>query len=282
MATRSMGKATVSFGLVSIPVKIFTASDSSKSVSFNLLDPESKIRLRQQLINPQSGEVVERKDAIKGYEFAKDQYVTFTQDELRELEAQANKTIDINEFIPAKEIDPVYFDKAYYLAPDQGGERAYALLAKALQDSGRVALARYAARGKEYLVMVRCMEDGALVMQQLRYQEEVRALDEIPIPEVEVKDSELQLAMQLIDQVSQDEFHPETYQDTVSQRVRDLIEKKVQGEDIVSVTEEAPQAQIIDLMSALKASLGDDEKRKGAKAAEDEGDEEEKEKAAES
>ncbi|HSR70406.1 MAG TPA: Ku protein [Acidobacteriota bacterium] len=282
MATRSMGKATVSFGLVSIPIKIFTSSDSSSSVSFNLLDPESKTRLRQQLINAK-GDVVERKDAIKGYEFAKDQYVTFTQEELRELEAQANKTIEISEFIPAKEIDPVYFDKAYYLSPDQGGERAYALLAKALQKSGRVALARYAARGKEYLVMVRCMGDGALVMQHLRYQEEVRALDEIPLPQVEVKEPELDLAMQLIDQVSHEEFHPENYRDTVSKRVRELIEKKVEGEDIVSTAGEAPQAQIIDLMSALKASLGgDDKERKSAKAAEEGPQEEAQEKAAES
>lgn len=251
-----MGSATVAFGMVSIPTKLFTSSDSTKSVSFNMLHDKCKTRVKQQLYCPVDDEVVERSDIIKGYEFAKDQYVTFTPDELKELEAASTQTIEISEFIPAKLIDPIYYAKAYYLSPDRGGERPYRLLIEAMKKTERVALARYAARGKEYLVMLRVM-NGALIMQQLRYQDEVKSITEIPIPDTEVKENELALAMQLIDHVSSDKFEPEKYGDAVGDRVRDLIQKKVEGQEIVAASHEAPKAQIIDLMSALKASLGE-------------------------
>ena len=251
-----MGKATVSFGMVSIPIKVYTSSNSQGSVSFNMLHGKCGSRIRQQLYCPTDDEVVERSEIVKGYEFAKDQYVTFEPEELKALEAVSTNTIEITEFIPADQIDPVYFSKAYYLSPDMGGDRAYSLLSAAMRETGRVGLARYAARGKEYLVMLRAME-GALVMQQLRYVEEVKAITEIPLPETEVKESELKLAVQLIDQVSSEEFHPENYQDSVTGSIRELVQKKVEGQEVIAVTPEQPQAQIIDLMDALKASLGD-------------------------
>ncbi len=251
-----MGKATVSFGLVSIPIKVYTSSNSDGAVRFNMLHGKCGSRIRQQLYCPTDDEVVDRSEIVKGYEFAKDQYVTFEPEELKALEAVSTNTVEITEFIPADQIDPVFFGKAYYLSPDKGGDRAYSLLSSAMRETGRVGLARYAARGKEYLVMLRAME-GALVMQQLRYTDEVKAITEIPLPEIEVKEAELKLAVQLIDQVSSEEFHPENYQDNVTGRIRELVQKKVEGQEVIAVAPEQPQAQIIDLMDALKASLGE-------------------------
>jgi DNA end-binding protein Ku len=200
--------------------------------------------------------VVERDEVAKGYEVAQGQYVLFSKEELRALNPEPTNAIEITEFVPLPEVDPIYFEKSYYLGPDKGGARPYKLLAKAMRDSGRAALAKYAARGKDYLVLLRPFEEG-LIMQQLRYPEEIRAFSEVPVGEAEVKAAELKLALQLVDQIASETFKPARYKDEVSARVRELIERKVAGEDIVSAPEEAPKAQIIDLMAALKASLGD-------------------------
>src|SRR5436309_3182266 len=168
MAQRSVGAVTISFGLVSIPVKLYSATSSSSGVSFNLLHRTCGSRLRQQYLCNKEGVVVERDDMVKGYEFAKDQYVTFAPEELKALEEKSTQMVDIAEFVPLDKIDPVYFDKPYYVAPDKGGEKAYHLLAEVMRETGRCALARYAARGKQYLVMVRPLEEG-LAMQQLLY-----------------------------------------------------------------------------------------------------------------
>jgi DNA end-binding protein Ku len=265
-----MGSATVSFGLVSIPTKLYSATESAATISFNLLHKECGSRLKQQYLCAKDGVVVDRADMVKGYEFAKDQYVQFTPDELKELEEKATQTIEITEFVPEEKVDPVYYDKAYYLGPDKGGEKAYRLLAQAMKRSGRVALAKYAARGKMYLVMVRPGDDDRLVMQQLHYSDEIRSAKDVPVPDLEVREQELKLALQLIDQIARETFDPGQYHDEVRERIQEQIERKVSGQEISIAPTEAPKAQIIDLMEALKASIGSkkEEAKPAAKHAE--------------
>jgi DNA end-binding protein Ku len=204
--------------------------------------------------------IVERNDMVKGYEFAKDQYVTFTPEELKALEEKASQQIEISEFVPTEKIDPVYFDKAYYLGPEKGADRAYRLLSEAMRATGRTALARYAARGKQYLVQLRPIEGGGLVMQQLMYSDEVRPFSEVEVPQGEVKPAELELAKQIIEQIAEDEFKPDKYEDDVKKRVQEQIQRKVEGQEIDMTPAEQPRTQVIDLMEALKASLSAREK----------------------
>jgi len=254
MAARSIASLTVSFGLVSIPVKLFSATEASRAISFNLLHKTCGSRLKQQYFCVKEEVPVAREDMAKGYEFEKDKYVMFTPEELKALEEAGTHTAEITEFVPIDTVDPVYFDKAYYLGPDKGGAKPYALLARALRESKRCALGRWAARGKQYIVMIRPVEDG-LVMQQLLYAGEVRSIKEIDIPKTEVRDAELKLAQQLIEQQATERFDPSAYTDEVRGRIEAAIEKKVQGQEITMV--EAPEhgAQVIDLMEALRASL---------------------------
>ena len=255
MAARSIGSLTIAFGLVSIPAKMFSATEASKAISFNMLHKDCGSRLKQQYLCLKEEIPVAREDIVKGYEFAKDQYVMFTPEELKALEEAGTQTAEITEFVPIEAIDPVYFDKAYYLAPDKGGAKPYALLTRALRESGRCAVGRYAARGKQYIVMLRPIE-GGLVMQQLLYAAEVRSISDIEIPPTEVKDVELKLAQQLIEQQASDTFDPTVYTDEVRARVEAAVQKKVEGQEITMA--EAPEtggAQVIDLMEALRASL---------------------------
>jgi DNA end-binding protein Ku len=254
MAARSIASLTVSFGLVSIPVKLFSATEASRAISFNLLHKTCGSRLKQQYFCVKEEVPVSREDMVKGYEFAKDQYVQFTPEELKALEEAGTHTAEITEFVPIESIDPVYFDKAYYLAPDKGGAKPYALLARALQDTKRCALGRWAARGKQYIVMIRPVADG-LVMQQLLYAGEVRSIKEIEIPKTEVRDAELKLAQQLIEQQASDKFDPSAYTDEVRGRVEAAIQKKVEGQEITLAEAPQPTGQVIDLMEALRASL---------------------------
>jgi len=254
MAARSIGNGTLSFGMVSIPIRMYSAGESSSAVSFNMLHDKCKSRLKQQYICPKDNEIVARDHTVKGYEFAKDQYVTFTQDELKAMDEEAQKAIEITEFVPATKVDPVYFDGAYYLGPDKGGEKAYKLINEAMKQTGRAALAKWAARGKQYLVLIRPVGNG-LVMQQLLYKDEVRPISEVPIEEAELKDSELKLAVQLVEQIANDEFKPENYEDEVRKRYHEAIQRKVEGQEVITAAEAPKSAQIIDLMEALKASL---------------------------
>jgi DNA end-binding protein Ku len=260
MAARSIGSLSVSFGLVSIPVKLYSATEASRAISFNFLHKNCGSRLKQQYLCLKEEVVVPRDEIVKGYEFAKDQYVMFTPEELKALEEAGTHAAEITEFVPIEKVDPVYFDKAYYLAPDKGGAKPYALLAKALRESGRCALGRWAARGKQYIVMIRpiATDDGdGLVMQQLLYAGEVRAIKELEIPKTEVKAAELKLAQQLIEQQASDTFDPAAYTDEVRARVEKAVQKKVEGEEITMAEEpEKGGAQVIDLMEALRASLG--------------------------
>jgi len=254
MGARAIGSGTISFGLVSIPVKLYASAQPQATISFNLLHATCKSRLKQQYVCPKDDVVVGRDEIVKGYEFAKDQYVTFTDEELAALEEQASEAIEITEFLPLAAIDPVYYDKAYYLGPDKGADKAYRLLAEALRETGRAALARYAARGRQYLVLLRPMQIG-LVMQQLRYADEVKSMGELGLVDTPVKDAELELAKALITRGASDEFHPERYRDEVKERVQALIRQKVEGHEITAAPTVPPRAQIIDLMEALKASL---------------------------
>ncbi len=254
MAARSIASLTVSFGLVSIPVKLFSATEASKAISFNMLHKGCGSRLKQQYLCLKEEVVVPREDMVKGFEFAKDQYVIFTPDELKAMEEAGTHMAEITEFVPLESVDPVYFDKAYYLAPDKGGAKPYALLARALRESERCALGRWAARGKQYIVMIRAVEEG-LVMQQLLYAGEVRSMKEIEIPETEVKDAELKLAKQLIDAQTSETFDPSAYTDTVATRIEAAVQRKVEGQEITMTDEPVIGAQVIDLMEALRASL---------------------------
>jgi DNA end-binding protein Ku len=263
MAARSIASLTVSFGLVSIPVKLFSATEASRAISFNLLHKTCGSRLKQQYFCVKEEVPVAREDMVKGYEFAKDQYVMFTPEELKALEEAGTGTAEITEFVPIDSIDPVFFDKAYYLAPDKGGAKPYALLARALRESKRCALGRWAARGKQYIVMIRPVADG-LVMQQLLYAGEVRSIGDIEIPKTEVKDAELKLAQQLIEQQATEKFDPSAYTDDVRARIEAAVQKKVEGQEITMAEAPQPGAQVIDLMEALRASL---EKKPAKRAA---------------
>ena len=255
MAARSIASLTISFGLVSIPVKLYTATESERGVSFNMLHKTCGSRLKQQYLCIKEEIPVAREDTVKGYEFAKDQYVMFTPEEMKALEEAGTHSADITEFVPIESIDPVYFDKAYYLAPDKGGAKPYALLARALRESGRCAIGRWASRGKQYIVMIRPVEDG-LMMQQLLYAAEVRSMKDIDIQKADVKDAELKLAEQLIEQQAADKFNPSAFTDEVRARIEAAVQRKVEGQEITM--SEAPEggAQVIDLMEALRASLG--------------------------
>src|SRR6266487_3126572 len=222
MPARSIATATISFGLVSVPVNIYSSSESKTSVSFNMLHKKCGARLKQQYICAKDNEVVTRDDTVKGYEFAKDQYVVLTPEELKALEEKATSTIDIVEFVPLTSVSREYVSKCYYLGPDKGGDRAYRLLAAALQESGKAALGQYAARGQQHLVLLR-PQDNRLVMEQLHYSDELRSTGEVPVPEGDVKDTELKLALMLIDQTATEVFEPTKYKDTVRERVLETI-----------------------------------------------------------
>ena len=262
-APRSIGSLTVSFGLVAIPVKLYTATQSSGQISFNMLHKDCGSRLKQQYVCLKDGQVVERDDIVKGYEFAKDQYVAFTTEEIKELEEVGTHAVEISEFVPIEAIDPVYFDKTYYLAPDKGASKPYALLTEALRETKRCAVGRWAAKGKAYIVILRPV-DGILTMQQLRFASEVRPAREVEVAKTEVKPAELKLARQLIEQQQTDMFDPTSYVDEVRGRVEAAIQKKVEGQEI-SVSEAPVEStgKVIDLMEALRASL---EKTEAARA----------------
>ena len=254
MPPHSIGSGTISFGLVSIPVKMYTAT-SSAAVSFNMLHAKCGTRVRQQMLCPTCNVVVDRADLVRGYEFAKDQYARVADQELKALEGEASKIIDIAEFVPLDKVDPIYFERTYYLGPDKGGEKAYRLLADAMAKSGRVALAKFVMRGKESLVLIRSARDG-LMLHTMYFADEVRDFGEVDKGQsAKIKGGEMELAQQLIDGLTNDEFKPEQYADEYRQRVLDLINRKVQGQEVTVAAPAAPRAQVVDLMEALKESL---------------------------
>lgn len=255
MAARPISASTVSFGLVSLPVKLYSTGKSSAKVRFNWINRDTGARVKYQYVDGQSGEAVERDKLVKGYEFAKNQYVTFEPDELKAIEAQSTEMIEITEFVPVADIERIFPERAYYLGPARGAARAYRLLSAALREMERVAIARHSTRGKQRLVMIRPLKDG-LILEQLYYPDEVRSFDDVPLEEAEIGEAELALAKQFINQAASDAFDPARYKDEVKERVQALIDQKVEGEQITLAPQEEPETKIIDLMEALKASLG--------------------------
>ena len=264
MAARAISSGTISFGLVSIPIKLYTAA-SSGGIAFNFLHNRCGSRMKQQQFCPVCEEVVQRSDLVRGYEFAKNQYVRFENDELKALEEETSKVIELEEFVPLAKVDPVYFEKTYYLGPDKGGDKAYRLLADAMTESNRVGLAKYVMRGKEGLVLIRAVQ-GGLMLHTMYYADEVRDFDDIDRGQtVKLKDGEMDLALRLIDELVSKEFHPENYHDEYRDRVLRLVEEKVEGKEVTALEPQVRQSQVVDLMEALKASL---ERRDGAAKAE--------------
>jgi len=254
MAARAISSGTISFGLVSIPIKLYTAA-SSGGIAFNFLHNRCGSRMKQQQFCPVCEEVVQRSDLVRGYEFAKNQYVRFENDELKALEEETSKVIELEEFVPLEKVDPVYFEKTYYLGPDKGGEKAYRLLADAMTESNRVGLAKYVMRGKEALVLIRAVQ-GGLMLHTMYYADEVRDFNDIDRGQtVTLKDGELELAVRLIDELVSKEFHPENYHDEYKARVLHLVEQKVEGKEVTALEPQVRQSQVVDLMEALKASL---------------------------
>lgn len=254
MPAHSMGSGTISFGLVSIPVKMYTAA-SSGGISFNQLHEKCGSRIKQQLFCPVCNVVVERSGLVKGYEFAKDQYVRFTEDEVKQLEQENSKLIEIEEFVPLDKVDPIYFEKTYYLGPDDGGDKAYRLLADAMTKTNRVALAKFVMRGKENLVLIRPAQ-GGLTLHGMYFADEVRDFGEIDKgDDAKIKPGELELAGRLINELSNDKFQPEKYHDEYRGRVLEIVNMKVEGREITTIAPQAQRAQVIDLMDALKQSL---------------------------
>jgi DNA end-binding protein Ku len=254
MPARSIASATISFGLVSVPICLYSSSESKTSVSFNMLHKKCGTRLKQQYTCPKDNEVVGRDETVKGYEFAKDQYVIFTPEELKALEEKATGMIEVIEFVPLAKVDREYLDKVYYLGPDKGGDRAYRLLCEALKETGLAALGQHSTRGQQCLVLLRARE-GVIVMEQLKYADEVRSPNEVPVSNGEVKPAELALAKQLIAQLASESFEPSKYKDTVRERVLETIQRKIDGQDITADVTPDGGGKIIDLMEALKASL---------------------------
>ena len=253
MAARAIGSGTISFGLVSIPVKLYSTVDSTKAIRFNYLT-EDGARVKQQYVRATDGEVVQRADLQQGYEFAKGQYVMFTQEEVKAMQVDSTNAIDIAEFVPLAEIERIYIDKVYFLGPDKGAGRSYHLLKAALADTQRAALASYAARGKCYLVLIRPMQDG-LVMEQLKHEDELRSFEHVPLEEHDIAADELDLAVKIIEQRVNNSFEPEKYEDVVRSRMTELIQQKIDGQEIAIPTQEESQDKIVDLMAALKASV---------------------------
>jgi DNA end-binding protein Ku len=268
MAARPIASGTISFGLVAIPVKLFSTNESSAKIQLNSIHEKCGTRVRQQFWCPTAEEVVTRDELVRGYEFAKNQYVLFSPDELKSMEVAPTQSIDIKEFVPLAQVDPLYFEKAYYLGPDKGGDKPYRLLAEAMKQTERAAIAKYAARGKDYLVLLRPFE-GGLLMQQLKYNDEIRDFADVPLGESTVEKAELALATQIVDQIASDEFKPGIYADGVRTEMLAAIETKVEGQELTISAPDETKAEVIDLMDALKASLAasaeGDSERKSAK-----------------
>jgi DNA end-binding protein Ku len=247
---------TINFGLLSVPVSLYSATESKAAVKFNLLHAGCGGRLRQQYVCENDGAVVKTEERVKGFEFAKDRFVTFSADELKSVEEAGTGAVEIVQFVPASTIDPLFYDKAYLVAPSKGGARAYRLLTQALLDTGRSAIGKYAARGREHIVQLRATAQG-LVMQQLLYAPEVRSLSDVSIEDATISEKELFLARALIEQSAADAFTPEQFEDAVEKRLRTAIEQKIAGKEIAvaAPVSSGAASNVVDLAAALEASL---------------------------
>jgi DNA end-binding protein Ku len=249
---RTLQSATISFGLVTIPIRLYTAA-RSESLSYHLLHQKCGSRIKQQTLCPTCHVVVPREELVRGYEASKDRFVQLTAAELEALEQEATSTVDIVEFVPLTNVDPVYFEKTYYIGPGKGGEKPYRLLAEAMAKTDRVALAKFVMRGKENLVLIRPAQ-GGLMLHVMYYADEVRNFGEVEVGTAEVRTGELDLAVRLIEGLATDKFAPEKYRDEYRMRALELIQQKSEGTELT--TSPRPQAGVVvDLMDALRASL---------------------------
>jgi DNA end-binding protein Ku len=254
----------LTFGLISMPVRLFSGARSS-GVSFNMLHRDDLSRLKQQYVCLADGKVVERSEIVKGYEYRKDEYVVIEPDEIKKIEPKTAKTMEILEFVKSSEVDPVYFESSYYMLPEEAGRRPYALLTKALEESEYVAIAKLTMHNREYTVFLRPHE-GGMMLHTMYYAEEVRKVEGFGAPDVELKDAEVKVAHQLIEALA-DEWDPEKYHDTFQDNVKNLIQTKLEGGKIAEVEKPKKLAPVVDLMSALKQSLAQMEGKKKPAAA---------------
>jgi len=265
MAARATASATISFGLVSIPIKVY-AAQKPRTVRFHMLHAKDKARVRQQWVCRTCGEVVERDDTVRGYEYARDQYVVFEEDELKALEKKSDRAIEIEEFVPIDSVDPLYFEKSSLLGPDKGGQKAYRLLNEAMTLTGQVAVGRYHTRGRQQLVLLRPVQRG-LVLHGLYYADEVRGFDDVELgDEVELRKTEVDLATQLIEQLQGERFEPGKYEDAYRQAVLEAADRKVAGEEVVAAPAAETRERIVDLVAALKKSLSEKGEEEPARA----------------
>lgn len=255
----SVWSGYLTFGLISMPVKLFSGARSS-GISFNMLHRDDLSRLKQQYVCLADGKVVERSDIVKGYEFRKDEYVVIEPEEIKKIEPKTAKTMEILEFVKTSEVDPVYFESSYYMIPDEAGRRPYALLTKAMEESEYVAIAKLTMHNREYTVFLRPHE-GGMMLHTMYYKEEVREVEGFGAPDVELKDAEVKVAHQLIGALA-DKWDPEKYHDTFQDNLKNLIQTKLEGGKIAEVEKPKKLAPVVDLMSALKASLAEMEGKK--------------------
>src|ERR1700740_2722199 len=255
----SVWSGHLTFGLISMPVRLFSGARSF-GISFNMLHRPDKSRLKQQYVCQAEGVVVDRSDTVKGYEFRKDEYIVIEPDEIKKIEPQTAKTMEILEFVKESEVDPVYFESSYYMLPEEAGRRPYALLTKALEESEYVAIAKLTMHNREYTVFLRPHE-GGLLLHTMYYAEEVREVESFGAPDVEIKDAEIKVAHQLIEALA-DEWDPEKYKDTFQENLKKLIEAKLEGGEIAAVEKPKKLAPVVDLMAALKQSLAQMEGQK--------------------
>ena len=262
---RAIWSGAISFGLVNVPVKLFTAI-SPKDVRFHQLEEGTGSRIRQKRVSAETGEEVPYEKIVKGYEISPGQYVPITPEELESLDPESTRAIDIEDFVELGEIDPLFYDRPYYLIPEKGGAKAYALLVEAMKESGKVAIARFVLRTKQYLAAIRPLDD-VLVLETMLYADEVIEPDDLEgVPhDVDVSDRELKIARQLIESLSSD-FEPERYRDEHRERVLALIERKAEGQEIVAEPLVEKPTKVVDLMAALEASLDAVKDKKGDKS----------------
>jgi DNA end-binding protein Ku len=255
----SVWSGYLTFGLISMPVKLFSGARSS-GISFNMLHRDDLSRLKQQYVCLADGKVVERSEIVKGYEFRKDEYVVIEPEEIKKIEPKTAKTMEILEFVKTSDVDPVFFESSYYMVPDEAGRRPYALLTKAMEESEYVAIAQLTMHNREYTVFLRPHE-GGMMLHTMYYAEEVRKLEGFGAPDVELKDAEVKVAHQLIEALAT-EWEPEKYHDSFQDNLKNMIQTKLEGGKITEVEKPKKLAPVVDLMSALKQSLAEMEGKK--------------------
>jgi DNA end-binding protein Ku len=255
----SVWSGYLTFGLISMPVKLFSGA-RSEHVSFNMLHRDDMTRVKQQLYCPNDERVVERSEIVKGYEFRKGEYVVIEPEEIKKIEPKTAKAMEILEFVKAEEIDPIYFESSYFLLPDEAGRRPYALLQKALDESGYVALAKITMHNREYTVFLR-PHNGGLLLHTMYYQDEIREVEGFGKIDIELKDAEVKVAHQLIEALAAD-WEPEKYHDVFQENLKELIKAHLEGKEVTAVEKPKKLAPVIDLMAALKQSLAQMEGQK--------------------